>query len=265
MRSLTPRRGWLAVLLGALFFLVTVIGLTGPLDASSADESNQSALQESAVAPAESDPIRIMPLGDSITEASSGFGSYRYDLWQELIREGFAVDFVGSMTGAGGEASTSADFDSDHEGHPGWRADEVADHIEGWARSAQPDVVLLHLGTNDLAQGQPPSDVIQDLTTIVDRLRVVNPHTHILLAQIIPMRADGPPDVLELNKAISALAAATSTVASPVECVDQFTGFDHAGMTWDGIHPNRKGNRRIAAIWHAALLPHLRAMRLATR
>jgi lysophospholipase L1-like esterase len=257
--------GWLAVLFGALLFLVTTMGLIDPLDAFSTDESNQSALQRPAVAPAQSGPIRIMPLGDSITEASSGFGSYRYYLWRELAREGFAVDFVGSMTGTGGEASAAAEFDSDHEGHPGWRADEVAARIEDWARTARPDLVLLHLGTNDLAQRQPPSDVIQDLTTIVDRLRVVNPHIHILLAQIIPMRTDGPPDVLELNEAISALAAATSIVASPVECVDQFTGFDQAGMTWDGIHPNREGNKRIATIWREALLPHLRVMRQATR
>ena len=208
---------------------------------------------------------RIVFIGDSITEASSSFGSYRYYLWLELTREGFTVDFVGSMTGTGGEASVPAEFDSDHEGHPGWRADEVAANIERWARSTQPDLVLVHLGTNDLAQGQPPSDVIQDLTTIVDRLRVVNSHIHILLAQIIPMRADGPPDVLELNQAISALAAATSTVASPVASVDHFTGFDQARMTWDGIHPNREGNRKLAANWHTALLPHLRAIQQTTR
>jgi lysophospholipase L1-like esterase len=186
-------------------------------------------------------------------------------LWLELTRDGFIVDFVGSMTGTGGESTGSQEFDSDHEGHPGWRADEVADNIEDWARSVQPDVVLVHLGTNDLAQGQPASDVIQDLTTIVDRLRVVNPHVRILLAQIIPMRADGPPDVLELNKAISALATSARTVASPVESVDHFTGFDQTGMTWDGIHPNQEGNRRMAEIWHGALLPHLRIIQEPTR
>ena len=265
MRCLMRRCGRLAVVFGALLVLVITIWLPEPLEASSADESNQSALQEPAVAPAESGPIRIMPLGDSITEASSSFGSYRYYLWLELTREGFTVDFVGSMTGTGGEASVPAEFDSDHEGHPGWRADEVAANIERWARSTQPDLVLVHLGTNDLAQGQPPSDVIQDLTTIVDRLRVVNSHIHILLAQIIPMRADGPPDVLELNQAISALAAATSTVASPVASVDHFTGFDQARMTWDGIHPNREGNRKLAANWHTALLSHLRAIQQTTR
>ena len=75
----------------------------------------------------------------------------------------------------------------------------------------------------------------------------------------------GSPDVLELNRAISALAATARTVASPVEAVDHFTGFDHAGMTWDGIHPNRDGNRRIAAVWRQALLPHLRAIQQAAR
>lgn len=260
--------GRYAVVICSLALLSTTIGQLGPiepLDAFSVEESNQSPLYEPAIPPASSGPIRIMPLGDSITESSSGFGSYRYYLWQELTREGFVVDFVGSMTGTGDESAGSSEFDSDHEGHPGWRADEVAARIEDWAGTAQPDLVLLHLGTNDLAQGQPPSDVIRDLATIVDRLRIANPHVHILLAKIIPMKADGPRDVLQLNGAIAAFAAATSTVDSPVECVDQFTGFDHAGMTWDGIHPNREGNRRMATIWHEALLPHLRVMRQATR
>lgn len=253
---------WLFVLLGVQ------IGMpasdAGPIERLN-EPSAPAATSQATVAAVPSRSIRIMPLGDSITEASSGFGSYRYSLWQELTREGFALDFVGSMAGTGGERSTSEEFDSDHEGHPGWRADEVADKIEGWARSAQPDVVLVHLGTNDLAQGQPPSDVIQDLTTIVGRLRIVNPQLHILLAQIIPMRADGPPDVLKLNEGIAALAAETSTLASPIESVDQFTGFDHAGMTWDGIHPNREGNRRLAIVWHKALLPHLQAIQQAAR
>ncbi|MGE3153705.1 MAG: SGNH/GDSL hydrolase family protein [Nitrospiraceae bacterium] len=262
--SMRPFEG-LATGIWSLVLCISTVGPALVVGAGFDEASNPRNPLAAAVTPATFGLIRIMPLGDSITESSSGFGSYRYYLWQDLAREGFTVDFVGSMTGTGGEAADSPEFDSDHEGHPGWRADEVADHLDGWAGSARPDVVLIHLGTNDLAQGQPPTDVIRDLTRIIDRLRVVNPHVHILVAQIIPMGAEGPAHVLELNAAIATLADRVGTADSPVEAVDQFTGFDHAGMTWDGIHPNRKGNKTMATVWMQALLPHLRMIHSTVR
>jgi lysophospholipase L1-like esterase len=50
-----------------------------------------------------------------------------------------------------------------------------------------------------------------------------------------------------------------------VESVDQFTGFDQAGMTWDGIHPNREGNKKMAQVWRHALLSHLRVIQSTAR
>jgi predicted small lipoprotein YifL len=41
-------------------------------------------------------PLRIMPLGDSITEAEAGHNSYRRVLWKRLNGAGCSVDFVGS-------------------------------------------------------------------------------------------------------------------------------------------------------------------------
>src|SRR5690349_14095584 len=43
-------------------------------------------------------PLRVMIVGDSITQARNGEASYRYYLWQELRRQGVDVDFVGPWT-----------------------------------------------------------------------------------------------------------------------------------------------------------------------
>jgi lysophospholipase L1-like esterase len=59
--------------------------------------------------------------------------------------------------------------------------------------------------------------------------------------------------VVALNAAIPAWAAATRTAASPVTVVDQWTGFDTAADTGDGVHPNDSGNRKIADRWYPAL------------
>jgi hypothetical protein len=50
-------------------------------------------------------------------------------------------------------------------------------------------------------------------------------------------------------------AAANTTAASPVAVVDQWTGFDAATDTRDGVHSNDAGATKIAANWFKALVP----------
>src|SRR5512139_1700018 len=70
--------------------------------------------------------VRIMPLGDSITDGTQVPGGYRIGLWQRLAATGHRVDFVGSQFN--GPANLG---DHDHEGHPGWRIDQIDASIVG--------------------------------------------------------------------------------------------------------------------------------------
>ncbi|MET1073917.1 MAG: hypothetical protein ABWY11_14825, partial [Umezawaea sp.] len=58
--------------------------------------------------------VRVMPLGDSITDGYNVPGGYRINLWQRMAAAGQTVDFVGS--GVNGPAALG---DHDHEGHSG--------------------------------------------------------------------------------------------------------------------------------------------------
>lgn len=201
-------------------------------------------------------PVRVMPLGDSITEGYRNDVTWRWFLWQQLLDAGYEVDFVGSQQGAYRGRPKLRDFDQDHEGHWGWQADTVTRRVERWAREARPDVVLVHLGTNDLASRQRVSAVRDDLRRIVGTLREVNPSVTVLLAQLIPLvRRERL--VASLNAEIATLAAEESTPASPIVVVDQFTRFDVRRHSDDGIHPNTIGQARMAARWYAALAPVL--------
>jgi hypothetical protein len=42
--------------------------------------------------------VRIMPLGDSITDGLNTPGGYRIGLWQRLANAGRLTDFVGSVS-----------------------------------------------------------------------------------------------------------------------------------------------------------------------
>ena len=51
-------------------------------------------------------------------------------------------------------------FDQDHEGHWGWRSDEIADKAYDFAIAGQPDTVVCHIGTNDVYANQTPASTI---------------------------------------------------------------------------------------------------------
>ena len=206
--------------------------------------------------------LKVMPLGDSITQGNTQLDSYRRPLWHALQGTGADVDFVGSQSANHDGAPPNPDFDVDNEGHWGWTADEVLAEIAGWAQAGRPDIVLLHLGTNDMLGGFGIDSTLDELTGIVEALRVANPGVAVLLAQLIPVRFDeGTQRIVELNQNLAGLALSLSTEASPVVLVDQFTGFDPSTMTADGLHPNTIGEERMAQVWLQAMQPFLAAGR----
>ena len=201
--------------------------------------------------------VRILPLGDSITEAGRGYASYRYWLEKNLDGIGLGIDFVGSQHGVHGGAPRFADFDQDHEGHWGWTTGQVLERIDGWAAAAKPDVVLMHLGTNDLAAR--PQVIPPNLARIIAALRKVNPRVTVYVARVIPV-LNFPADKLgNANDAIEKMAREQSTPESRVVVVPQDAGFDAAADTYDGIHPNESGEKKMAKRWFDAISSaHLR-------
>ena len=199
------------------------------------------------------DPITIMPLGDSITQARPPQNSYRRPLWHLLQNAGYNFDFVGNLQNGSGGPAPNPDFDLDHEGHWGWTVDQMLGYIDGPAASHQPDIVLLHLGTNDIRNDQTVASTIDELGQLIDKLRNANPQVTILLAQIIPHNRPPEFPIEPLNVEIPGLAAAKNTPSSPVIVVDQYTGFDVALDTYDDVHPNNSGEDKMAQRWFETL------------
>jgi lysophospholipase L1-like esterase len=200
-------------------------------------------------------PIKIMPLGDSITQGVNKKSCYRFYLDSLLLSAGYSFDMVGSLSGP------ESGYDSNHEGHWGWEAHALLPNIGNWARSAQPDVVLMHAGTNDILHETDANRMIVvnrtigELGSIIDTLRAVNPSIKIFLAQIIPdISASDRVDIDSLNKRIPQLASSKNAISSPIIVVDQNTGFNFASDLADSYHPNETGARKMAAKWCTALI-----------
>jgi len=138
--------------------------------------------------------IKIMPLGDSITYGSSSgepdsdyMVSYRKILWDVLTTNSYEVDFVGSLNS--GSAVFGDSNLADHEGHPGWRDDQIVSGLPGygkledWLIAERPNIVLLHIGTNGLDPS--PNDVKNILDVIDNYENNLDESVWVILARII--------------------------------------------------------------------------------
>jgi len=200
---------------------------------------------------ADGDVVRILPLGDSITNGFGGQVSYRRDLWFKLQSEGYNVDFVGTRTNFTGTVPESLkDFDLDHQGVSGYEVGQLDANITSWMQNFEADIVLLHAGTNDIDRGQSISSTLDELSSLIGKLRAQNPDIVILLARIIPGRTL---DTLPFNIALDSWVVGENTSASPIIVVDQHTGFDPVADNVDTLHPNSSGEAKIADKWFAAL------------
>jgi lysophospholipase L1-like esterase len=202
---------------------------------------------------AQAAPVRIMALGDSITGSP---GCWRALLWSRLQTTGLTnVDFVGTLPPQGCGIS----YDGENEGHGGVLATDMAsqNQLPAWLSATNPDVVLMHLGTNDVWSNRATQTILDAFSTLLAQMRANNPDVRVLVAEIIPVN---PPTCAEcgartgaLNDAIPGWASARTTARSPVIVVDQWTGFNTATDTYDGVHPNAAGDQKMSDGWYPAL------------
>jgi lysophospholipase L1-like esterase len=203
-------------------------------------------------------PTKIMCLGDSITGSP---GCWRALLWQKLENNGYTnIDFVGTLPPQG----CGFTYDGENEGHGGIWATQIVsgNQLPPWLAATTPDIILMHLGTNDVWNTTiPTATIIAAFDTMVNQMRVSNPNMKILVAQILPMNPTGcslcPQGAIDLNNAIPGWAAGKTTSQSPIVVVDQWTGFNSATDSSDGVHPNDAGNQKICDKWYPALVAFL--------
>ncbi|MBW1894266.1 MAG: hypothetical protein JRI91_11310 [Deltaproteobacteria bacterium] len=219
-------------------------------------------------------PLRILCLGDSITQSANVQFSYRYHLWKKMVDLDMNFDFIGSMKNCYPGKDTSYEhsykgraFDRDHEGHWGWFADQVlgitkeipastgSGNLSDWLKGYTPDIVLLHLGHNDAGLGEAPEEIAKELKKIISLLQNDNPNVSVLLAKVIPN--DNPEwnkRLNNLNSVIQGVAEDMKNNNSKVLVIDFSIGFDARQDTFDGIHPNKVGAEKMAQKWLKGIL-----------
>jgi lysophospholipase L1-like esterase len=199
----------------------------------------------------------IMPLGDSITSGSNTPSGYRSQLYNAF---GGNVDFVGSQTDG-----TTTLPDKDHEGHIGYQINHITSNLLGnggteggngghWLDGGNgtgrpaifPDVILLHIGTNDV-WGSPTAEMmVERLTTLLETLQTARPDSQVFVASLIPRTDQHEALQQSYNSAIPGLV---SSMGDNFHFVDMHSLISTSDLA-DSLHPSQAGYDKMGNAWY---------------
>jgi hypothetical protein len=243
-----------------------------------------------AACPLAADPVRIMPVGDSITAGEHyGFPAleertgYRKPLYEMLTAAGYQVDFVGTQE-HGIRPEGAADwFDWNCEAYPGWTIPKIADKIEAALTACHPDILLVHVGTNGKDWESKPAQV-PDLLDRVNAHAVSSDRAVTVLLCLIINRfaSEDPAPTIRFNQEVARMVKARTGDRISIVLVDMehgagldysdrlpnpdatppdeggdMLGTRYPGVPVDRYHPNDKGNAKMARKYFDALVKEL--------
>jgi lysophospholipase L1-like esterase len=198
-------------------------------------------------------PIKVMPLGDSITDGFTTAGGYRIQFYNRLVADGLtgSLDFVGSQSN--GPASL---LDREHEGHTGWHVADLAANIDTWMTNASPKIVMLMIGTNDILHSQFTGASTR-LSSLIDQICAKLPAGGKLYVSTIPTLGSTTygayiPLVDQYNADIPGIVQSKVAAGKPVFLVDMHSVITASDLT-DEIHPTAAGYDKMGNAWYAII------------
>jgi len=211
-------------------------------------------------------PLKIMCIGDSITQGTGGVGgigvgkpelSWRYPLWKMLIDNNAKYEFVGSRNTGFDSNATYPDykgfvFSNRHEGYWGWTIQSVTTALTTPLTTIKPDIAIIYLGTNNAVANETVAAKVAAMRLLIEKLRAKNPSMKILL---------GKPSqtwFTDMQNAYGALATELNNEVSPVIAIQNAPGWvdgpDAVGTcTIDWVHTNTVGDQKMAEVIYPVL------------
>ena len=196
--------------------------------------------------------LKVLPLGDSITYGQGAPGGYRAPLYQDLINGNFNVNFVGTQN----NNPVTWLSQTNHEGHSGYRIDQIASGFLSWVKVVpKPDVILLLIGTNDYGQTNDTAHATNRLDQLIQLIATNQPQARLIVANLT-LRTDNPAleQLIETtyNPLVPGIVAKHAALGQLVSFVDLHSVVNAAQLS-DGLHPNAAGYNQMAAAWLAAI------------
>ena len=206
-------------------------------------------------------PNKIMPLGASRVQGLTPlFESYRFELWKDLIDGDWDFDYIGTEIETGSYPNyENLSFDPHHQGKMSWTSEKIFEELESILHeTGYPDIVLFSSpGGNDILDGLPYENVIENINGIIDIFQNRNPDIVILIEQLAPGKTSFMTP--ELNAIFDQVILDVETIAqeqtnenSQVIAVNMFEGFADRYLA-DDIHYNAEGAEFIAQRYYEVL------------
>ena len=216
--------------------------------------------------------LKIMAIGDSITQGTKGEESYRPKFVTLLEETSCNFEMVGSRNSINPPP---------HEGYSGHRIEHFINGgtfnsitnpgVTAMLNAESPNVIFIHLGTNDIRRGDSATETVGELEELVDIIESqTEANAQIFVANIVPwyqdldgggINDDETPAMNQYKDAIELSLADTSQGKlgsyPNVTLVDVHTGFEYTDMHFDGtayegLHPGPDGEQKIAQAFYNA-------------
>ncbi len=253
--------------------LIRISDISNPQIFSISDESfsivkdeNKQITKSAAI---DNTDVKIMPLGDSITLGSLAPNEvgYREALFNLLTNTGYNFTFVGTQeTGL----SSNTDFFKNgrhHEGHGGWSAYiengdpngySLHDDLAGFLGSNPPNIILLHIGTNDIGTNyngsatvfnDTPQSLADEVVYLLDTINNYDPNIITFLARIINRADSYSQKTTDYNDSLQHRADSLIALGRKIVVVNMESALIYPTDLADWGHPNTGGYQKMADAW----------------
>jgi lysophospholipase L1-like esterase len=214
--------------------------------------------------------LKVMAVGDSITDDCSLNGAWRQYLQPLLETNGYSFTFVGRYS----SSPTAAFTKVRHEGicgaviaAPGLMTTPVHNYagpdtclqktLMDALTNVIPDLLLVYIGVNDIGRGRDPYLVATNhLPALLDSIFARAPAANVIVTKVTTLRTAsvGSPlystfstNIPVFNASIQTMVNSRRALGQNVFVADMFSAVDPAtGFQSDNLHPNAVGLKAVA-------------------
>eukprot|EP00559_Dactyliosolen_fragilissimus_P009194 CAMPEP_0184872994 /NCGR_PEP_ID=MMETSP0580-20130426/41596_1 /TAXON_ID=1118495 /ORGANISM="Dactyliosolen fragilissimus" /LENGTH=1456 /DNA_ID=CAMNT_0027375853 /DNA_START=225 /DNA_END=4595 /DNA_ORIENTATION=- len=207
--------------------------------------------------------FRVMPLGDSITKGHGKPGDfpggYRKELYRLLVNNGYNLDYIGTISN-NGFTIDGKPGDPHHQGTGGTKIQFHIDAIKKglFNKIDYPDVILLHLGTNDFGKNDDIENAIHRYEELIQLIAEKRPFSHIIATSLIVRKFSPNSSNIDdeqnnlFNVFVEDVVNRNAASGIRVSFLDMYPVVEREQLE-DGIHPNQAGYDAMAVAWFGAI------------
>jgi lysophospholipase L1-like esterase len=151
--------------------------------------------------------------------------------------------------------------DRDHEGHSGWQNSNFQSTVTGFIKTYRPDVVVYHVGTNDIWSNIDANTAISRMRDVLGKIYAAQPNAHIVVAKIVRMNVGKDAQWAQYNNQIPNVVSDFEAQGRRISMADVSTALTLSDLQKDGVHLTDGGHRKMADAFYPAVKAAIDSLR----